>query len=294
VADAVAKANIKGAKAKAMAPHPLSMKAVPIDNDCTGDRWTAQDEGQLAKLIAIIAMGQADQAAQIVSKLSPAAPAFTAKELIAEAKQRLTVQEDDTTPRTGYPTAQRDGFIFEAISWLAARQAHGNNAYLKDPHVSATSQGLDGLMIELANGKTEIVRTTIFEDKCTGEPRATFLKVIKGFLKRHRNERSAELVAGASTLLRIAGVKEGDAARLSAAVMDVTKRRYRAAFALTKEFDGLQERQKLFKGYGKLGGIGAGQRVGAGLIVDGKMRDWFSALAQKAIDYLEDLAAAEA
>jgi hypothetical protein len=41
--------------------------------------------------------------------------------------------------------------IFEAISWLAARQVYPG-VLLKTPHVSATSQGLDGLMIEL---KTE-------------------------------------------------------------------------------------------------------------------------------------------
>ena len=61
------------------------------------------------------------------------------------------------TPRTGYPRWQRDGFIFEAISWIAARQACGERALLEDPHVSATSQGLDGLMIELAGDKSEVV-----------------------------------------------------------------------------------------------------------------------------------------
>ena len=56
--------------------------------------------------------------------------------------------------------------MFEAISWIAARQCHGNNVFLKDPHVSATSQGLDGLMIEMGvNDKNFWV--TIFEDKCS-------------------------------------------------------------------------------------------------------------------------------
>src|SRR5216684_4148826 len=86
---------------KPKASFPLLTEAVPIDDDCIGDRWSVKEDGK----------------------------------------------KDGKKPRTGYPRWQRDGFIFEAISWIAARQTHGERALLKDPHVSATSQGLDGLMI---------------------------------------------------------------------------------------------------------------------------------------------------
>jgi hypothetical protein len=269
---------------------PLHIDAVPIDAYCTGDRWSAQDEDQLARLIAIIAMGQAAFASSLLKELVPARPAFTHDDLRMEAKVRLTLQEDGKKPRTGYPQGQRDGFIFEAISWIAARQVHGDRALLQDPHVSATSQGLDGLMIELADDKSKVVLTTVFEDKCTERPRETFLyKVIPALLDRHQNKRSAELVASASVLLRMAGIDEAAAAQLAAAVMDRNQRCYRAAFALTEEQDSLAERQKLFKGYDVLDGISAKQRIGAGLIVSGKLRDWFNALALRAIAYLDHL-----
>ena len=61
---------------KAKAPHPLLTEAVPIDDHCTGDRWSAQDETQLARLIVIIAMGQAAYAAHILKGLLPATPAI--------------------------------------------------------------------------------------------------------------------------------------------------------------------------------------------------------------------------
>jgi hypothetical protein len=275
---------------KANASHPLLTKAVPIDDHCTGDRWSAQDETQLARLIAIIAMGQAAYAAHILKELLPASPAFTDDDLRREAKVRLTVQEHKKKPRTGYPRWQRDGFIFEGISWIAARQTYGAQAFLKDPHVSATSQGLDGLMIELAEDKSKVVMTTIFEDKCTDDPRKTFLeKVIPALLDRHHNKRSAELVASASVLLRIAGIDEAAAARLAAAVMNRRQRRYRAAFALTKEHDSQEARQKLFDGYDALDGISSSRRVGASLIVSGKLRAWFDALALQAVTYLDEL-----
>lgn len=277
---------------KGKASHPLQTKAVLIDDHCTGDRWSAQDEPQLARLIAIIAMGQAAYAAHILKELLPATPAFTDGDLRREATVRLTVQEDGKKPRTGYPQWQRDGFIFEVISWIAARQTHGERALLKDPHVSATSQGLDGLMIELADDKSKVVMTTVFEDKCTDNPRETFLqKVIPALLERHQNKRSAELVAAASVLLRMASIDEAAAARLAAAVMDRNQRRYRAAFALTIEHDSQEERQKLFKGYDALDGISPKQRVGASLIVSGKLREWFNALALEAITYLDELKA---
>lgn len=272
------------------APNPLLTVAVPIDEYCSGDRWSVQDEAQLARLIAIIAMGQAAFAAHILKELLPAAPGFVHDDLRREAKVRLTVQEDGRKPRTGYPQWQRDGFIFEAISWIAARQNHGERALLKDPHVSTTSQGLDGLMIELSDDKANIVMTTVFEDKCTDNPRKTFLeKVIPALLESHENKRSAELVASASVLLRMAGIDHAAAARLAAGVMDRNQRRYRTAFALTKKHDSQEERQKLFKGYDALSGITAKQRVGASLIVSGQLREWFDVLALQAIGYLDEL-----
>lgn len=274
----------------ATASSPLYTQPVSIDAQCVGDRWSAHDGTSLAKLIAIIAMGQAAYAAYILRELLPAAPAFSDADLRQEARVRMTVQDDVKTPRTGYPRWQRDGFIFEAISWIAARQVYGTDVLLKDPHVSATSQGLDGLMIELADDKSKVVMTTIFEDKCTDDPRKTFLqKVIPAFLDRHKNKRSAELVATASALLRMSGIDEGASAKLAANVMDRTQRRYRAAFALPKDQDSQAERQKLFKGYDALDGLSQDRRVGASLIVEGKVRDWFDSLAAQAIAYLDEL-----
>jgi hypothetical protein len=285
----------KVSASKVKANVALLTQAVPIDGACTGDRWTPEDESHLARLIAIIAMGQAAYTIHILRELLPASPAFTDDDLQQEAIRHLTVQEDGKTPQTGYPRWHRDGFMFEAISWIAARQVYGDRALLKDPHVSATSQGLDGLMIELKEDKSTIVSTTVFEDKCTDHPRKTFLeKVIPALLERHLNKRSPELVASASILLRMAGVDEAVAAKLSAAVMDRSQRRYRAAFALTTEHDSQGARQKLFKGYDKIDGVSSDRRVGASLIVTGDLRDWFDDLASEAVTYLGHLKGSEA
>lgn len=269
---------------------PLLTHACPIDSDATGERWQVIDDEKLARLIAIIAMGQAAQASYIISELAPVEPAFTFPALRTEAKIRLTVQEKKETPRAGYPRWQRDGFIFEAISWIAARQVHGKVAYMKDPHVSATTQGLDGLMLELAGDKSQISRTTVFEDKCTEDPIGTFKnKVIPAFRDRHDNKRSAEIIAVATVLLSRAGIADGVAAQLAAAVTDRAKRRYRAAFAVTSELDSDEGRQALFSSFKEISGIEQVQRLGACLVVPAGLREWFDALAARALVYIDTL-----
>jgi hypothetical protein len=265
----------------------LITESVAIDADCIGELWKAGDEPTLARLIAIMAMGQASYAGHILETLAPAEPAISSAELRAEGRIKLTVEEPAKTPRGGYPRWQRDGLIFEAISWLAARQAYPG-VLLKTPHVSATSQGLDGLMIELNSDKTEISRTTIFEDKCTDDPRSTFLgKVVPEFKKRHSNERSAEIISTAIALIMTAGIDEVTATRFAAAVTDKTLRRYRASFVVT--VDSQEERKKLFADYNRIDNINADQRIGANFIVPPAMRDWFDKLAKQAVEYLNFL-----
>lgn len=271
-------------------PNPLLTEAVPIDDHCSGDRWVTQNEALLAKLVAIVAMGQALHAAHILKTLLPTSPPINNDNLRREAKVRLTVQEIAQDPRIGYPRWQRDGFIFQVISWIEARQNHGGSALLKSPHISATSQGLDGLMIELSDDKSAVTMTTIFEDKCTENPRNTFLQqVIPAFRERHQDKRNTELIDTAGTLLRTAGIGDTAAARLAAAVLDRSQRRYRAAFALTNKHDSQQERKKLFEGYDVLNGISKSQRIGASLIVGGQLREWFDLFALQAIAYLDEL-----
>lgn len=268
----------------------LNITDFPIDDDCIGSKWKVENEEQLARLIAIVVMGQAAQAAHILDELLPAAPAFTDHELKNEAKIKFTVQEGKQNPRTGYPRIQRDGLIFEIISWIAAKQVSGDKCFLKDPHTSSTSQGLDGIMIELNEDGSEILKSTIFEDKCTDNPRDTFTqKVIPGFLDRHGNTRNAELIAAAASLIQLSGVSNVQAMSMVRKVIDNSSRQYRAGFALTKDFDTEEAQKALFKGYNKIKDIKQEQRIGASLIVDRKLRDWFDALATKIVDYIEQL-----
>lgn len=276
-------------KAPAVKTTALAIDAVPVDADCTGSRWAASDLDLLARIVAIISIGQATHAARIISALEPAAPAINHAALRTSAKQRLTVS-GTTEEQKKARRYQRDGLIFEAISWIAAQQETAGTALLRDPHVSATTQGLDGLMIERDASGAEVTRATIFEDKCSENPDDTFrYKVMPAFRDHHKNKRAPDLLATAAALLERAGLDGTKAVEAAGRVLDKAYRTYRASLAVTMADDTAERRQSMFKTYGDLGGINADQRLGAVLVTSNDLRDWFDALAGKAIAYLDNL-----
>jgi hypothetical protein len=278
---------MKGKKPPKPVPDALLTGPVPIDPDSVGDRWTVQDIDRLARLIALIAMGQAIHAAKIIGELAPVSPAITADALIVAAKQQLRIN-GTTEDHRNASRWRRDGFLFEAISWIAARQQSSTHTYLKDPHIKSTNQGIDGLMIEMEADGLKVSRATIFEDKCSDNPRAIFRDVMKSFEGHHNHARAPELVSVAASLIAKSGIDATTAVEAAARVLDLACRRYRASLAITTEDDCQRRRASLFKGYGALKGIKAEQRVGATFVIDDALRGWFDKLADRAMAALDD------
>ena len=170
--------------------------------------------------------------------------------------------------------------LFELISWVAAHQQSNKRALLNDPHLKSTSQGLDGLMIELTDDLSAIYQATIFEDKCVKDPASCFRnKVLPGFIKMQKEDRGPELVAAATALLERAGLDVNAATKAASDILDLELRRYRAAFAVSKKLDNLKKRKKIFKKYPKLEDLKNAQRVGACFITDQNVRLWFDSFA---------------
>lgn len=268
---------------------PLKIEPCKAGKHCVGLRWEVSDADSLARIIAIIAMGQAVHAARIIIDLSPVAPAINEEALREDAILRLSIK-GDTQDAQDASRWHRDGLIFEAISWIAARQVADGEVLLKDPHISATTQGLDGLMIELDEEGTAITRATIFEDKCSGDPRRKFRdEVLPAFEVYHRNKRASDLVAAAATL--IAAKLTGTAATMAAArVLDLQYRAYRAGLTIEPGRDSEKGRAALFKDYETLDKIADTQRIGATFVIGEALREWIDALAAQAIAYLDKLA----
>jgi hypothetical protein len=186
----------------------------------------------------------------------------------------------------------RDGLIFEAISWAAAHQATGGKALIRDPHLSSTTQGLDGLMIELDESGAGIKRATILEDKCSENPRRMFRdEIIPAFKAHHEDARAADLVATAAALIEKIGLDGTKSTEAAARVLDKAYRAYRASLAVTTADDSLGRRKALFKGYDKLKGMKPSQRIAGTLITSVDLRGWVNELANKVIAYIDSLKA---
>jgi hypothetical protein len=276
-----------GPEARVASPAAISTAACKVNEHCVGDHWTVGDFELLARLIAIIAMGQAKHAARIIAGLQPAVPALTIDMLRADAKQRLIVT-GDTLERQDAHRWHRDGLIFEAISWIAARQGAAANVLMRDPHISATTQGLDGLMIELDEKGETVVRATVLEDKCSNDPRRKFRdEVLPAFRNYHAGKRASELVAATSTLL---DGRIPDEAVMEAAgrVLDMAFRAYRAGLTITPDHDSEAGRTALFKGYECLEKITGAQRIGATFLPPLELRTWFDEIAGRAIAFIDE------
>lgn len=271
---------------------PIESQIVEIDDDVTGWRWSVDDKEYLAKLIAIITLGQASHAARIIQELEPYSTIVSHTQLFAGARGQLVLRGATEKEKNAH-RFHRDGFLFECISWIVARREGNDRTYLKDPHISATTQGLDGLIIELETNEAVIKQATICEDKCTKSPRTKFkTEVLSTFAEHHSGDkRSRELLASTIALISASGLDGTAATRAAAAVFDKNLRVYRAALTATDAHDNVTKRKALFKGYSALDEITKAQRIGATFIVEGDLRLWFQELADLSIEELNKLEA---
>lgn len=265
----------------------LTSETMEVDDDVSGLLWSVDDFDELAKLIAVIALGQAQHAARIILELEPHGPALSDAELYAGAKGQMRIR-GNTEPQKDTSRYHRDGFLFECMSWIVARQTTTDRTFLKDPHISATTQGLDGLAIEMDPVEPLMIGATIFEDKCTENPRQKFQQeIMPTFAEHHASKRKRDLVANAVSLIKESGLNGTAATKAAAKVLDRKFRTYRASLTVDTNVTTINRRKKLFKGYNELADINKSQRVGATFVVDGDLREWFQKLADGVIEALE-------
>jgi hypothetical protein len=242
-------------------------------------QWKIEDEDHLARIVAVVALGQARHAATLISALDPIAPAFSTDQLRAAAVSSVEILPG-TRAQTDARRWQRDGLLFEVISWIALVETHSGSQFLvRDPHLGSTTQGLDGLLLELNASRDEVTRTVIVEDKCSEKPRRTFRSlVMPAFQDHHSNLRAPDLVATAANLLsRLPDPNL--AVQRASAVLDIGRRGYRASLAIETSFDSSAKRGTLFKGYDALAGMTPANREGGGFVVGTELRPWFEQFA---------------
>lgn len=261
----------------------ITLHAIDHHTLCHGWSWTIDDEDVLAERVARIALGQSRHVAQILDGLS-GKPKKTTADHVSDAIRKLA-------PDANGDTSKRDGWIFQAISWIAAYQ-NRNGALLRAPHIRKADHGFDGLQIELSKDKSTVTSVVIFEDKATKNPRSTiYNEVWPGIEDLEAGKRVTELTHDVTSVLEayqaILSVDVEDAVE---AILWKEARSYRVSITVSNSHGTDATRAKLFAGYDKKA-PGEATRRRAETIHIPNMRKWMKAFSSKVEQKIKEIAA---
>lgn len=260
---------------------PVTLTPVSHGSLCHGSRWTIGDEDELARKVARLALGQARHVAAILSGVDKTAPA-TRGDAAKGAIKLLTVPD-------GQPPYHRDGWVFQAISWIAAHRAD-IGAVVRAPHMIHAHKGFDGFQLKLDDAGEEITAVVIFEDKATENPRSMITgDVWKGIRDLESGGRMNELIPETGGLLE-AHQQRYPNLDIDAAIERIAweeARYFRVAVTADTSHDDDQTRAELFKGFDEVA-PGQPSRRQAETMAIPKLRDWMKAFSAKAVQQIED------
>lgn len=264
----------------------IANSTVPATEHCVGQKWKVIDIDALSELVALIIMAQSIHAKNILRGLSNDAEVYSDDDLKEESISKLTIPEGLTDKQRAGHTSHRDGLLFEAISWITATQNTTQNVLIRDPHVIATQQGLDGLMIELDDNK-EIQNVTIFEDKCGEDARSKFRDdILPFFLEVHLNKNRRHLISTANALLEKV-YEDTEIPRAAQAIFSHQTRNYRAGLVIEAKQDNEDNRKKIFRNYENVKDLDPSNRIAGTLVIDNDLRAWFQNFAENVISKIE-------
>jgi hypothetical protein len=256
---------------------PLSLSPFEYPNICSGCYWSINDEQRLAELIALIALGHARHVERIVAATSGASAIQQSAGAKRSAKRLLTVDASSDP-------WHRDGWIFQAMSWIAARRADPA-AYLRTPHTILAHKGFDGLSVTLDKSKKKVLAAIVFEDKATENPRSTIRDdVWPEFEALESGDRENVLTADLVSVL--SSIQGCDVDSAIQSIVWSRTRHFRVSITAGESHQDDDGRKKLFKGFDAVvTGPLARRRAETVFIPD--LRNWMDSLAGKAISYID-------
>lgn len=225
-----------------MAALPIVVTPVQCQPLCHAFEWTVADEPLLIRYVAQLAAGHFAVVRESLLQLSARAAAPTFPSAVEAAIRQLELS--NTEDRRYH----RDGWLFQFIAWIVAIQTAEAGDLIRAPHFYMTQQGIDGLLVHMAQDGSAVVGISICEQKASEQPRHKVVsEVWPGFSAYERNERDHQLLAEVTALLSSQGSL--DALRLVDAVHWQSSKRYRAALTIAPSQRGPAGLAHLFAGY---------------------------------------------
>jgi hypothetical protein len=255
---------------------PLTLKQIDHGDLCHGWSWAVSDEDTLAEQVARITLGQYRHVARILAGANVPGPSTTQDQARA-AITHLTVA-------AGKDPWDRDGWLFQAISWIAAHK--GPTASLtRAPHIRKSDKGFDGMQLHLSGDGATITAVIVFEDKATDNARDTIRDdVWTGIVKLESGERLHELSHEISAMLEVRAAADPmfDVDTAIASTLWAQARRYRVSITIGDTHNSEVRRHGLFEGFDTTA-PGSVERRRAETFYLPAMRTWMAAFAFKVI-----------
>jgi hypothetical protein len=218
----------------------------PAEPHCGGRQWFVESVDALATLTAMVMVGRARQVSHILAGAERRTP-MVAAETKARLRRELLLGE-------GVDPWHRDGLLFETICWIVARMSAGADEILSDPHRRATQQGADMVKVDFDPHQRELLRVTVYEQKCSDSPRTKFRdEVLPAFKSWVGGVRDDELMQIAIGLLNGYHLTDAECRRAYARIAMVRPLSFRAALTVSPEIFPAAECARVFADYGQLG-----------------------------------------
>lgn len=210
---------------------PVVLTPCP-SSDCELAEWSIEDTkyDELIDVLAYLYLRQERNALRVIAELDPVRRprhGHVCDNVLAKLAGPDPADVDEMTNGTGAARkaavdrvtnhiVQRDGLLFQHISWIAARIALPNG-HMTAPHVRKADKGFDGFIIEFNTAEGKIERLILCEDKASEKPRTLIYKSvwdeIRGIIRRERDD---QILADLATLL--GGINGLDADSAEAAI----------------------------------------------------------------------------
>lgn len=254
----------------------LKMTPVLKNGLCHGHSWEIVDRESLVYYLALAALGRSRHAHKI---------------LAGDAQLQVKNRSFDSAIRKFALTAgndpfHRDGWMFQVISWLAANHAHPGT-FISAPHIIRADKGLDGLLLELNSGASEIAAAVVFEDKATTNPRDTIRDdVWPELMSFEDGERDDILTDGISALLQT--TTNLDSEEVVNRVIWEKALKYRVSITIGNSHAKADGYARLFDGYDQIIS-GPDDRRRGEVFYCADMRQWMKDLATDCVAKLDAL-----
>jgi hypothetical protein len=262
----------------------VSIRLTPftVGELCSGCSWHVDDDALLAEQIATVALGQFRHIERVIAGAQLGPPATVASATQA-AISMLTVQN-------GGDPSQRDGWMFQIMSWIAAHYS-SPGGLIRTPHLILAHKGFDGLQLELDAQQQLVTAAIIFEDKATSNPRDTIREEVwPEFSKIESGAKDHVLIAEVVGLLLTRPAVDPDAAIKN--VIWNRARRYRVSVTVSGTHATAAGRETLFRRYDAVVTGATARRRGETFEAE-DLRAWMEQLAEKVICSLRAMGAVD-